>query len=92
MRRQAKSLTLLAGFLMLASLSSVTAQRANPTPRPRPEQAPRDMAFNIGSQFLYVQAAGGEEVLSFCVEHDGSLTLVGSTGGLPFGAQGIAAK
>lgn len=56
------------------------------------DSALRDMALSINSQFLYVQAAGGEEVRSFRVENDGSLTLIDTDAGLPFGAQGIAAK
>jgi 6-phosphogluconolactonase (cycloisomerase 2 family) len=50
------------------------------------------MALNNSSRFLYVQAAGGVEVRSFRVEQDGSLTLIDTDAGLPFGAQGIAAK
>ena len=50
------------------------------------------MALNIGSRFLYVQIGGGTAVASFRVEHDGSLTLIDTDEGLPFGAQGIAAK
>jgi len=57
-----------------------------------PNSALRDMALNNSSHFLYVQAAGGQEVRSFRVEHDGSLTLIDTDVGLPFGAQGIAAK
>jgi 6-phosphogluconolactonase (cycloisomerase 2 family) len=57
-----------------------------------PDSALRDMALNNSSRFLYVQAAGGQEVLSFRVEHDGNLTLIDTDAGLPFGAQGIAAK
>jgi 6-phosphogluconolactonase (cycloisomerase 2 family) len=57
-----------------------------------PDSVLRDMALNNSSRFLYVQAAGGQEVRSFRVQHDGSLTLIDTDGGLPFGAQGIAAK
>ncbi len=57
-----------------------------------PDSALRDMALNNNSHFLYVQAAGGQEVRSFRVENDGSLTLIDTDMGLPFGAQGIAAK
>ena len=52
----------------------------------------RDMALNNSSRFLYVQAAGRQEVLSFRVDQDGNLTLIDTEDGLPFGAQGIAAK
>jgi len=41
---------------------------------------------------LYVHAAGLQTVAAFQVESDGSLTPIGSVGGLPFGAQGIAAR
>jgi 6-phosphogluconolactonase (cycloisomerase 2 family) len=54
--------------------------------------APIDMALNVSSKFLYVLAGGLQSVVSFSVEHDGSLTLVDTEGGLPLGAQGIAAK
>lgn len=54
--------------------------------------APIDMAMNVSSQFLYVLAGGLQSVVSFRVEHDGSLTLIDTDGGLPLGAQGIAAK
>src|SRR5438876_3297750 len=54
--------------------------------------APIDMALNVSSQFLYMLAGGLQSVVSFRVEHDGSLTLVDTDGGLPLGAQGIAAK
>jgi 6-phosphogluconolactonase len=54
--------------------------------------APIDMALNISSHFLYVLAGGLQSVVSFRVENDGSLTLVDTDGGLPLGAQGIAAK
>src|SRR6266581_5159314 len=54
--------------------------------------APIDMALNVSSQFLYVLAGGLQSVVSFRVEHDGSLTSIDTDGGLPLGAQGIAAK
>src|SRR6266498_4084431 len=54
--------------------------------------APIDMALNVSSHFLYVLAGGLQSVISFRVEHDGSLTLIDTDGGLPLGAQGIAAK
>jgi len=57
-----------------------------------PDSALRDMALNNSSKFLYVQAAGGQELLSFRVDQDGNLTLIDTDEGLPFGAQGIAAK
>jgi 6-phosphogluconolactonase (cycloisomerase 2 family) len=57
-----------------------------------PNSAPIDMALNNSSRFLYVHAAGLQAVASFRVETDGSLTPLGLNGGLPFGAQGIAAR
>jgi 6-phosphogluconolactonase len=57
-----------------------------------PMSAPIDMALNNGSRYLYVHAAGLQTVEAFRVEPDGSLTPIGNVGGLPFGAQGIAAR
>lgn len=54
--------------------------------------SPIDMALNNGGRFLYVHAAGQQTVQGFRVEADGTLTPIGSAGGLPFGAQGIAAR
>jgi 6-phosphogluconolactonase (cycloisomerase 2 family) len=56
------------------------------------DSAPIDMALNVSSHFLYVLAGGLQSVVTFRVEHDGSLTLIDTDGGLPLGAQGIAAK
>jgi 6-phosphogluconolactonase len=56
------------------------------------DSAPIDMALNVSSRFLYAHAGGSQAVVSFRVEHDGSLTLIDTDGGLPLGAQGIAAK
>ena len=57
-----------------------------------PTSAPIDMAVNNSSRFLYVIAAGTQSVVSFRVGRDGSLTQIDTDGGLPLGAQGIAAK
>src|SRR5436190_4322149 len=57
-----------------------------------PTSAPIDMAVNNSSRFLYVIVAGTQSVASFRVGRDGSLTLIDTDGGLPLGAQGIAAK
>ena len=54
--------------------------------------APIDMVLNVSSHFLFVLESGVQSVASFRVEHDGSLTLIDTEGGLPLGAQGIAAK
>lgn len=54
--------------------------------------APIDMALSDGSHFLYVREAVNGMVDGFKVESDGSLTPVGSAGGVPGGAQGLAAR
>jgi 6-phosphogluconolactonase len=54
--------------------------------------APIDIALNNSSHFLLVLLGGSQSVASYRVEHDGSLTLIDTEGGLPLGAQGIAAK
>jgi 6-phosphogluconolactonase (cycloisomerase 2 family) len=54
--------------------------------------SPIDMALDRSSRFLYVHAAGLQSVAAFRVSpRDGSLTPIGTFGGLPLGAQGIAA-
>ena len=50
------------------------------------------MALSVNGQFLYVQTEGGASVTIFSVEHSGNLAPIGTVSGLPFGAQGIAAK
>jgi 6-phosphogluconolactonase (cycloisomerase 2 family) len=57
-----------------------------------PKSAPRDMALSVNGQILFVQTEGGQSVAVFHIENNGILTLVDTAGGLPFGAQGIAAK
>jgi 6-phosphogluconolactonase (cycloisomerase 2 family) len=57
-----------------------------------PKSAPRDMALSVNGQTLFVQIDGGQSVAVFHIENNGTLTLVDTVGGLPFGAQGIAAK
>ncbi len=54
--------------------------------------APIDMALNNSSHFLLVLLGGSQSVACYRVEHDGNLTLIDTEGGLPLGAQGIAAK
>lgn len=54
--------------------------------------APTDMALSAGSRFLYVRTGGNGTVTGFRLEADGSLTPVGSVGGIPAGARGIAAR
>jgi len=57
-----------------------------------PTSAPRDMAVSVNGQILFVQTDGGQSVAVFHIENNGTLTSVDTAGGLPFGAQGIAAK
>jgi 6-phosphogluconolactonase len=54
--------------------------------------APIDMALNNSGHFLFALLGGAQSVASYRVERDGSLTLMDTEGGLPLGAQGIAAK
>jgi len=67
-------------------LLNATAANTGPT------SAPRDMAKNIDGRTLFVQLDGGQTVASFRIGKNGMLTMVDSAGGLPFGAQGIAAR
>jgi 6-phosphogluconolactonase len=53
---------------------------------------PTDPALSRDSTFLYVRDAGLNVVHGFRVEADGSLTLVGTAGGIPTGGQGLAAR
>src|SRR3954471_18801784 len=57
-----------------------------------PTSAPRDMALSVNGQILFVETDGGQSVTVLHVENNGTLTPVGTVGGLPFGAQGIAAQ
>lgn len=54
--------------------------------------APIDMALSNGSQFLYVRDGVKGMVDGFRVGSDGSLTPLGFVGGVPAGAQGLAAR
>lgn len=56
------------------------------------KSAPRDMALSLDGQILFVQTDAGQSVAVFHIESNGTLTPVDTAGGLPFGAQGIAAK
>ncbi|MEJ7812297.1 MAG: beta-propeller fold lactonase family protein [Gemmatimonadaceae bacterium] len=56
--------------------------------------APADMALSKDGRFLYVRAggvAGGGAVFGFAVHGDGTLSPLGSAGGLPAGAIGLVA-
>lgn len=54
--------------------------------------APIDMALTGNDRFLYVRDGATGMVHGFRVEQDGSLTPVGSAGGILAGAQGLAAR
>ena len=54
--------------------------------------APIDMALSNNSRILFVLLAGTQSVASFRIWRNGNLTPVDTAGGLPIGAQGIAAK
>ena len=54
--------------------------------------APIDMDLSVNSRLLFVLLGGSQSVASFRVQKNGNLTPVGVAGGLPLGAQGIAAK
>ena len=54
--------------------------------------APIDMALSVNSRILFVLLGGSQSVASFRVWKNGNLTPVDTAGGLPLGAQGIAAK
>src|SRR6266404_4261371 len=80
MHTETKGIAILASLLMLASLNNAAAQRAIPTPRPRPTAAPRN--FQAGAVYVLTnQVANMVAVFS----HDafGRLTPAGefSTGG-----------
>ena len=78
MHTQNKPITLVAGLLMLASLSTVTAQRTTPTPRPRPQP------LNLHAGAVYVLTNQVENAVAvFRRTIDGHLTAAGqfSTGG-----------
>src|SRR5436190_584579 len=78
MHTQTKYITLITGLLMLASLSSVTAQRPTPTPRPRPHP------LNLQAGAVYVLTNQVENAVAvFRRTPDGHLTQAGEfpTGG-----------
>jgi 6-phosphogluconolactonase (cycloisomerase 2 family) len=54
--------------------------------------APIDMDLSVNSRLLFVLLGGSQSVASFRVWRNGNLTLIDTAGGLPLGAQGIAAK
>jgi 6-phosphogluconolactonase len=54
--------------------------------------SPIDMALSVNSKILFVHLGGTQSVASFRVWKNGNLTPIETEGGLPLGAQGIAAK
>jgi 6-phosphogluconolactonase (cycloisomerase 2 family) len=54
--------------------------------------APIDMAITDGGRFLYSLNSGTNTIGAFRVHSDGSLTRLPFTGGLPAGANGLAAR
>jgi 6-phosphogluconolactonase (cycloisomerase 2 family) len=54
--------------------------------------APIDMDLSVNSRLVFVLLGGSQSVASFRVQRNGNLTPVDTVGGLPLGAQGIAAK
>lgn len=53
---------------------------------------PSEADFSSGSQYLYVLNGGGHSIGAYRAGADGSLTNVQTSGGLPVGAVGIAAR
>jgi len=54
--------------------------------------APIDMDLSVNSRLLFVLLGGSRFIASKRVWRNGNLTLIDTAGGLPLGAQGIAAK
>jgi 6-phosphogluconolactonase len=54
--------------------------------------APIDMAITDGGRFLYSLNSGTNTIGAFRVHSDGSLTRLPFIGGLPSGANGLAAR
>lgn len=54
--------------------------------------APIDAAFSGNGRYLYVLSGGTNTITAFRQHSDGSLTNLGSVGGLPAGAVGLAAQ
>jgi len=57
-----------------------------------PGTAPIDFALSKDSHFLFVRLGTKGLVAGFRVESEGSLTPLGTIGGVPAGAQGVAAR
>lgn len=56
-----------------------------------PGSAPTDAAASHNGRWLYALSASSQNVIGFGIQADGSLTSVGSFGGLPKTAAGVAA-
>lgn len=56
------------------------------------DAGPIDMALSKNSKFLYSLNSGAHTITGFLVNPDGSLTPVTTVGGLPGGANGLAAR
>jgi 6-phosphogluconolactonase (cycloisomerase 2 family) len=54
--------------------------------------APADAALSTGSRFLYTRNGGNGIISGFRVNSNGTLTSLSTVGGLPVGANGIAAR
>jgi 6-phosphogluconolactonase (cycloisomerase 2 family) len=57
-----------------------------------PGTAPIDLALARNSRYLYALNAGTQTISGFAVGADGSLTAIGTVGGLPASANGLAAR
>jgi 6-phosphogluconolactonase len=73
------------GTLVLHDLDGVAA-------RTGAGSAPADAALSAGGQFLYTRNGGNGAISAFSVNGDGTLTSLSTFGGLPGGANGIAAR
>jgi 6-phosphogluconolactonase len=56
-----------------------------------PGSAPTDPALSADGALLYVRVGGLNQIYGLHVEADGSLTPIGTVGGIPTGGQGLAA-
>jgi len=57
-----------------------------------PGSSPIDVVITAGGRYLHALLSGTEAIATFRVGRDGSLTWVSETGGLPDGANGLAAR
>jgi 6-phosphogluconolactonase (cycloisomerase 2 family) len=55
-------------------------------------KGPIDADFSIRDQFLFVLDSGDNSISAFSVRHDGSLSALGITTGLPPASNGLAAR